>query len=358
MFFWGLLGVVFIFELCLRLASYPNLTAIYQLNRLKYCPKQYLPPSLNYSVTYYKGFDKTLGKGYSCVQTFNQYGLRGEIPQKSEKKRFVLLGGSFVAGTGLPDGSTLCDVLAKQYPSYQFINCGIVASKVSDHLSFAIHVLPHLQADYLLYFPGIQFIHLAASSAYDQVEKGFPMSVVAKKVFLSNFYIYRYFLSLTAMKANVILKLVNKQLVSEITANYNRANEVHELPNEKIFILKRNQEAAVQKIALLIKICNHMNIAPFIIHAHSAYTNLMDQRLPLMHHRLSETIKGSPALIRSIEDTFGAKLEVEAKKLETPFFVLNPPKTSEFYYDDVHLNQQGVGFCGTQLGKDIIEKCV
>jgi lysophospholipase L1-like esterase len=343
-------------EIILRFMPVSDPYSYLRLTSVQYIPSQF-EPNVVYHLESAEGLPFV---DSSSIFSTNNYGFRGDElkePKEPGKYRIFLIGGSTTEGMYIDDKKSM-NSLIQDYLSdmnAEVFNAGKSGDKLPDHISMLAHRIVQLQPDMVVLFCGLNDLR---QNSYDYKHRFIKTSgknlyhwYDDSKMFLSNFQIYRR-----------LYNIFKRPGVENITFRSDYKSKTKYL--QSLPVSNKIPELNLPAYEICLKtfagICRENNIGLVFVTQASTWDSQADPAVISRHwmsfigsERFPEDImnKGLESyndVIRSVAAGSGVLLYDLSKEI---------PRTSKYFFDDCHFNNNGVEFFARGVS-EIIRKNV
>lgn len=340
-----LLMMLVLVELILRFLPIADPYKIQKQERFRkqnaYIPSQFLP---NQNFTF-QSKEGLLGLDTSVTFLINNYGFRGNVlkRKKSTDFRIFLIGGSTTECLMIDESKAPHTIIQNQLKEYktEVFNAAKSGDMSVDHLAMLAHRVVHLQPDAIVLFCGINDLKRSNNFDYTFIDSvgynEFRSSSFKTdfKLFMSNFQIYR---RLHAVFSKQSLETINWK------SNFKeKAETVSKLPKMKL-LPKINLEAYKTNLNSFIGICLSQNIKLILVTQASTWNSKLDSTISNLHWMTSYgSVRANEKDLDSLLECYNDVMRELAQERNVLLFDLAKkiPKTSFYFYDDCHFNNNG-----------------
>ncbi len=352
-------------ELSLRIvAPVPDPYEDYKSPRLKrYIASQYAP-NTHWTTKAEEGLP-----GISGINRFttNNMGFRGDYlanPKPPDEFRIFMVGGSTTECLYLDDNQAIHTVLQNELAkldrsgwTIKVYNAGKSGDRTDDHLSMIVHRLVHLEPDMIIVFAGINdlgtydFLHFHERELQERLSLSLLVKMTA-----TEFQVPRrlyYFLK-------VYLPSSPKEAFGEVTLTSNYREKVRirrEAPitNEKLPV---NTASYRDNLITIAGVARAHRVRLVYMTQQTTWNSSVDPQAENWQWGLYDPDIGKASRAdlgdTALESLNDAMRQVAAEQ-QIPLYDLRKilPKSTEFFYDDVHFNVRGAQAAGKGLAEFI-----
>lgn len=348
-----LIIMLVIVELVLRILSIEDPYKTQKQERFReqnsYIPSQFLP-NQNYTFQSKEGL---AGLDTSITFLTNNYGFRGNT-LKSKKVgdlRIFLMGGSTTECLMIDESKAPHTKIQNQLKDMgaEVFSAAKSGDMSVDHLAMLAHRVVHLQPDIIVLFCGINDLKRSNnfdytfidSVAYEHHKEGTIKTDL--KFFLSNFQIFR---RIHAIFSKSSLKTIQWK------SNFKeKAEVVSKLPKMKL-PPNINLEAYKTNLNSFIGICLRQHIKLILVTQASTWNSKVDSNISKLHWMTSYgNVRGDQKDLDSLLEKYNDVMRELAIDSDILLYDLAKkiPKTSLYFYDDCHFNNNGAAFYADSL---------
>lgn len=299
----------------------------------------------------------------------NNYGFRGEemvLPKPDDEYRVFIIGGSTTECLYLDDSEsvdrTLQDALAKNNPGSKKIKvygAGKSGDRSDHHISMLVHRVTQMQPDMVIVFAGMNDLS-ASIFNHDYLHRGSNTRVsrfIMFRIFSTEFQIPRY---LYRAAENVIPEYRGRRVLESLTLESNYKSKIELRKNapitDKVPVLKKEEYR--NNLKTLAGVAKGHGFKMIFMTQASTWNSKVDPDAKNWHwmtYRDGATYK-EEVMDKSLEEMNDVMREVGVE-LTIPVYDLarNIPKSTEYFYNDIHFNVTGARKAGEDLGKFILE---
>ena len=282
----------------------------------------------------------------------NNYGMRGpNVSVEKLKKRVCLLGASTVAANLLErENSIQCILENKLGPNFEVINAAATGHTVLDNAAHLLHRLIHLNIDYLFIFTNITDLHNMWQPATSSQKLSKLSTFDLLKMLCSQFHIYRWihwfaFQSHKSFQIDVKIFDDGIEYIHNLTED--KANIKTRVPHDL-----KSFEKKITPYSHILKACVGMGqalqIKMFVCLQPTAWTTSMDTTIPLLWNKVGDkwlTGNNMEMILNQRNDI----IKQMCSEMSVPCLELKVPKTSKYFYDDIHLTKEGTSCIAQQM---------
>jgi lysophospholipase L1-like esterase len=295
----------------------------------------------------------------------NNMGFRGDYlnaPKPDNEFRVFILGASNAECFYLDDSESIDAVLqdeliahAPEGLSVKVYNAGLTAANSDDIISMIVHRIVHLEPDILIIFAGDLY---APMRDYDYLHflektdrKKFPLFNFLATEFQIPRRIYYVFKQLSPNEQDIFetiaLKSEQMQAIKKM-----RSFPISDLAP------KTNIPGFSQNLRTIIGIAKAHKVQLVFITPQSTWNSEVDPKTKNFHWALYYNgVRYREDLMHKALESYNGAVRTLSVKYSVPLFDLAKilPKSTEYFYDDVHFNVKGAQFAGQHLASFIIK---
>lgn len=307
-------------------------------------------------------------KGQNHFST-NNMGFRGDylgIPKPKGEFRIFMIGGSTTECLYLDDFESINAVLQNELQnrvagarSFKVYNAGKSGDASDDHISMLVHRIVHLEPDMIIIFAGINDL-LRSISNHDYLHYVKKTNTLEKYPFLyllaTEFQIprrlYYALKGISVTEREVLEKITLKSDYKDKIALRKSAPVSNEKPGTDTKAYARNLKTmyGVAK--------THANQLIFVTQQ-TTWASSIDHEIKNWHWLLYRNgISYREDFMNETLESFNDAMRQISKEYAVPLYDLAKliPKSSEFFYDDVHFNVEGSRTAARELAKYMFQK--
>jgi lysophospholipase L1-like esterase len=298
--------------------------------------------------------------------TINQMGFRGDtlqIPKPEAEFRIFMIGGSTAEGFYLDDSEALHSIVQSELRkqtlkglSIRLYNAGKSGDASNDHVSILVHRVVHLEPDMLIVFAGINDLSRSIYN-HDYLHYGGNLNL-AVTVVATDFQIPRriYYLikRFSATDRDILERITGKSSYRGMVALQKKAPESDRKPRVDLASYRRNLQT-------IIGAAKAHGIQLVLMTQQTTWNSTVDPQAKdwqWLRYRAGVTYRED--LMDHALEAFNAVMRELARDHGIPLYDLaqEMPKSSEFFYDDVHFNVKGAELAGKRLSSYIVAEAL
>lgn len=292
--------------------------------------------------------------------TTNNLGFRGadiDSRKPENEYRIFLIGGSTAECFILDDKDSLDAVvqLALQQMiddklSIRVYNAGMSGDRSDDHIAILTQRIVHLEPDFIVVFSGINDLR-AAIAGHDYLHLPVP-GIAPWKLMAAQSQLGR--LAYYVLKGHTPQKIVSEQ--EPIETAYRVGVEAQRLAPEATSPPRTDIGAYGNNLKTLAGIAHGHGIPMIFMTQQSTWNSIVDPGASDWHWLLQvgalrfseESMNAALMLMNDVMRQVAGRNKIAVYDLAEDI-----PKSSEYFYDDVHFNTKGAAFAGKNLAAEI-----
>jgi lysophospholipase L1-like esterase len=292
--------------------------------------------------------------------TTNNLGFRGvdiDLKKPENEYRIFLIGGSTTECLILDDKDSLDAVLQSELQqmvgdnlTIRVYNAGISGDRSDDHIAILSQRIVHLEPDFIVVFSGINDLH-AAIEGHDYLHLPTP-GIAPWKLLAAQSQLGRLAYWVLAGHKPPI----NANDQEPIETGYRVGVEAQRLAPEATSPPRTDIGAYRKNLNTLAGIAHGQAIPMILMTQQTTWDSTVDPSAKDWHWMLrvadlrysEESMNDALMLLNDVMRQVGGK-----KKIDVYDLAEDIPKSSEYFYDDVHFNTKGAAFAGKQLAAKI-----
>jgi lysophospholipase L1-like esterase len=290
--------------------------------------------------------------------TTNNLGFRGDelvSPKPGNEFRIFLIGGSTAECSVLDDEDSLDAVVQRSIEArihdgtqVKVYNAGVSGDRSDDHVAILTQRIAHLEPDMIVVFAGINDL-IATISGHDYLH--FPTQPLRPqpwKLFVTQSQLGRLAYYLARMQRPV----KTHTAAGPMLTNYRSAVEFANAAPETSTLPAVDTRAYANNLRTLAGVAHGHGIPIIFMTQQTTWASTLDPAARDWQWllRVGEVRYPEQAMHEALEHMNDAMREI-AVAMELPLYDLakQMPKTTEYFYDDVHFNTNGARVAGTEL---------
>ncbi len=338
-------------ELILRLAPVPNPHEYDRsLSRQLYIPSQFKPHQTK-QVASNEGlpFVDSIARA-----SFNNYGFRGpniDLNKPKEGYRIFMIGGSTTECILIDEKKAPHTLLQKKLSIHKIeaFNAGKSGDITTDHVAMLSHRIIHLKPDLIILFCGVNDLFKSAihdyTHAYNVTKNGGTKNHI--KALLANLQIYR--------RMFYLFKTGSIQNTTE--SNYKAGIKYRNgLPQGNFQQLKFNYTAYEKNLRAFAGICQANHVQLILVTQATTWASKVEPQMAKRHWMsFIAGKKYHEKQMNQVMEQYNDVMRKVAKDLKVHLYDLaqDIPKSSQYFYDDCHFNNNGARFFADKIGAHI-----
>ena len=307
-------------------------------------------------------------KGQNHFST-NNMGFRGDylaLPKPKNEFRIFMIGGSTTECFYLDDSESINAVLQHELQnhvagtrSFKVYNAGKSGDASDDHISMLVHRIVHLQPDMIIIFAGVNdllrsisnhdYLHFVKKT--NNLEKH-PFPHLLATEFQIPRRLYYAIKGISVSEQEILETITLKSDYKEKIALRKSAPISNEKPRTDTDAYSRNLKtiygvAKAHAIQLIFMTQQSTWASPIDHEVQNWHWLLYRAGIDYREDAMSEALESLNDVTRQISKEYAVPLYDLVKLM---------PKSSEFFYDDVHFNVKGSRTAAKELAKYIFQK--
>lgn len=295
--------------------------------------------------------------------TMNNLGFRGDelvSPKPADELRIFLIGGSTTECLIIDDADSLDAVVQKTLQErvadrkrVRVYNAGVSGDRSDDHVAILTQRIVHLQPDVIVVFAGINDL-LAAINGHDYLhlptQARPPGMLLVTESQLGRLAYYTAKLNLPSRQIDP-----EKPLVTGYHYGVERQKSAQAASGPPVF----DPRGYANNLRTLAGVAAGHGVALVFITQQSTWNSDVDPTARNWHWMLNvDNVRYAEDDMHRALERMNDFMRETASSLDVPLYDLakSMPKSTEFFYDDVHFNTNGARVAGTQLAALIHER--
>jgi lysophospholipase L1-like esterase len=299
--------------------------------------------------------------------TTNNMGFRGDylaIPKPANEFRIFMVGGSTTECFYLDDTQAISAVIQNEMQKHangqtiKVYNAGRSGDASDDHVSLIVHRIVHLQPDMIIVFSGINDL---TRSIYNHdylhyIQEGEKTKHPIWRSLATEFQIPRRIFFLAKR-----ISPTNQDLLQNIPLKYDyralrELNKSTPISDQRP---KTNVTAYANNLETIVGVTRAHNIQLIFMTQQTTWNSLVDPEAKKWHSMLWRNgIRYREDLMDEALESLNDGMRRLADKHSIPLYDLarGMPKSTEYFFDEVHFNVKGAYVAGVELASFILEK--
>ena len=295
--------------------------------------------------------------------TTNNLGFRGDelvSPKPADELRVFLIGGSTTECVIIDDDDSLDAVIQRtlqervpDHTQVRVYNAGVSGDGSDDHVAILTQRIVHLQPDIIVVFAGINDL-LAAIHGHDYLHLATqtrpPWLLLATQSQLGRLAFYSL-----KLRQPVLESARDKPIVTAYQYGVKRQKAARAASGPPVF----DTRGYVNNLRTLAGVAAGHGVALIFVTQQTTWNSDVDSTAKDWHWMLNvDNVRYAEDDMHQAMEQVNDSMRETANSMDVPIYDLarSMPKSTEFFYDDVHFNTNGARVAGTQLAALILER--